>query len=67
MFGLFRLKSASPCLGEQHLRPDTDVLLFIQEQADLISQIEIGFVVGSGRDKDDLCIIPLNIFADCLS
>ena len=42
------------------LGPETERLVGVQEQAELVGEVEIGFVVGRGREKDAAAAVALD-------
>ena len=46
------------------LRTNPDVPLLIDEEAELAGEIEVGLVVGCGREEDHLAVVRLDVFSD---
>ena len=42
---------------KEHFGANTDVVLFIEEEAELRAEIEVGFVVEDGGEEDDLAVV----------
>ncbi len=50
--------------GDQFLRPDADVGVLAQEQAQLGRKVEISLVVGRGGQQDAQTVVALDVVAD---
>ena len=46
-------------LPEQLLGPNADVLLLGDEEPELVREVEVGLVVGRGRQQDALALVLL--------
>ena len=59
-----RLNSFSPISRSKLLRADAEVLVFGDEQAELVGQVEVGLVVRRGRQQDTLAVVLSNVLLD---
>ena len=50
--------------AQEFFRADSDVLLFVDEQAKLIREIEVGLVVGRSRQQNDATVVRRDILGD---
>ena len=51
-------------LAQQLLRADAEVLIFRDEQPQLVGQVEVGLVVGGRRKQDALALVCLDVLLD---
>ena len=51
-------------LAEQPLRPNADVLVLGDEQAELVRKVEVGLVVRRRREQDALALVLLDVLLD---
>ena len=58
------MNSVSPKSAQQPLRADAEVLVLRHEQAQLVGEVEVGLVVGRGREQDALALVLLDVLAD---
>jgi len=52
-------------VAQQPLRSNTQVLIFRDEEAQLVGEIEVSFVVGRGGQHDALTLVLLHVFLNC--
>ena len=58
------VRAAVAVAAEVFLGPDADDIVGIQEQAKLVGEVEVGFVVGGGGDKDAPAGVARDVIAD---
>ena len=58
------VRAAVAVAAQVFLGPDADHVVGIQEQAKLVGEVEVGFVVGRGRKKDALAGVARDVIAD---
>ena len=63
---IFQCEVGLADLAEHGLGPDTDVVLFVEKEPELGTEVEVSFVIRSGGQEDDLAVVPGEVFVDRL-
>ena len=58
------MNSVSPISRSRLLRPDPDVRVLRDEQAELVGEVEVGLVVRRRRQQDALAVVRADVLLD---